>query len=112
MYQLFPSFIGSGTFKRATNSFLFSLVNPNGLPPTKMPLIAGKEGNAMFCNSGYGPTFGGGHDVYIVNAPNSNNCGVKLNHSYQCPAGQNATTFLTGNQNFTVSELEVFGFKK
>ena len=37
---------------------------------------------------------------------------TNLNVAYQCPAGQNATTFLAGNKKFTVSELEVFGFEK
>ncbi|XP_078354268.1 uncharacterized protein LOC144638851 isoform X2 [Oculina patagonica] len=103
---------GSGAHKKAPASFLFSLVNPSGLPPTKMPLIAGKEGYAIYCNISYGPTFGGGsnYDLYIPNAPNSNNCSVNLNNAYQCPAGQNPTTFLAGNQNFNVSEMEVYAF--
>ncbi|KAL9951606.1 hypothetical protein ACROYT_G044301 [Oculina patagonica] len=101
----------SGCYRRAPDSFLFSLVNTSGLPPTKMPLIAGKEGNAIICNSNYGPVFGSGHDL-CIHEQNSKNCSTKLNTSYQCPAGQNATTFLTGNQIFTLSELEVFGFEK
>ncbi|KAL9951581.1 hypothetical protein ACROYT_G044265 [Oculina patagonica] len=99
-------------YKKAPGSFLFSLVNPNRLPPTKIPLVEGKEENAIHCHSGYGPTFGNGHDLCIPNAPNSNNGGLKLNNAYQCPTGQNATTFFTGGQNFTVSEMEVFGFEK
>jgi len=31
------------TAGKAPGSFLFSLVNPSGLPTTKLPLIAGKE---------------------------------------------------------------------
>ncbi len=58
------------------------------------------------------PLFGGGHDLYIAGAPNSNNCSSRLNNTYQCPAGQNANTFLAGNQKFLVSEMEVFGFEK
>ena len=103
--------IGSGKFKRAPG-FLFSLVNPSGLPPTKIPLIAGQEGNAIYCNSGYGPTFGANPDLCIPNAPNSTAGQVNLNNTYRCPAGQNCNTFLTGNQNFIVNEMEVFGFEK
>jgi len=79
-----------------------------------MPLIAEKEGNAIYCSSSYGPTFGGGanHDLYIANAPNSYNCSAYLNNSYQCPTGQNVATFLTGYQNFTINEMEVFAFEK
>ena len=59
-------------YKRAENAFLFSLVNPGGLPPTKMSLIAGQEETAMRCDSSYGPVFGSGNDLCIVNAPYSN----------------------------------------
>ena len=106
------SFKGTGGLKRAQNAFLFSLVNPGGLPPTKIPLILGQEGHAINCGSSCGPVFGDGTDLYIASVPNSNNCSVNLNSTYQCPAGQNEKTFLTGNQYFTISELEVFGFEK
>ena len=98
--------------KEAPDSFLFSLVNPSGLPPTKMPLIAGREGDAIWCQRNFGPLFGGGHDLCIADSPNTNFCYVNPNHTYQCPAGQNADTFLAGNRNFLVSEMEVFGFEK
>ena len=111
--EIFPFFIGSQNYKSAPGSFLFSLVNPSGLLPTKMPLRAGQEGYAIYCNSSYGPTFGSGHDLHISNTPNSNNNNyVNLNSAYQCPAGQNNNSFLTGNRNFLVNEIEVFGFDK
>ena len=103
--------LGSGSYQRAQNSFLFSLVNPSGLSPTKMPLKSGKEGNAMYCDESYGPIFGGGsfhHDLCIFNVPNSSNCSTYLNIAYQCPSGQNTNTFLTGGKIFTVSEMEVY----
>ena len=83
-------YLGSGSWKTAQNSFLFSLVNPSGIPPTKMPLKSGQEGYAMYCYSSYGPKFGGQNysDLYICNAPNSNNCSTYLNNAYQCPSGQ------------------------
>ena len=101
-------YLGSG-LKTAKNSFLFSLVNPSGLSPTKMPLKSGQERSAMFCDKDYGPTFGYGvyHDLYICNVPNSNNCYTYLNNTYQCPSGQNAD-MLTGCQSFLVSEMEVY----
>ena len=98
----------TGLYKRAPGSFLFSLVNASGLPPTKMPLIDGKEGKAIFCYSGNGPVFGGGNDLNICCSPNSYNCSVSLGNSYQCPVGQNGYYFLTGSQDFTVNEMEVF----
>ena len=107
----FFSAISNGAFRTDPNSFLFSLVNPSGLQPTKMCLIPGKKGSAIHCHSSYGPRFGLG-DLYIPNSPNSSNCAVSLNNTYQLPLGQNANTFLTGNQYFTLAEMEVFKFEK
>ena len=76
-----------------------------------MSLIPGKESSAVHCHSSCGPRFGGGIDLSIPNAPNSSNCSVNLNNTYQLPPGQN-NTFLTGNQNFTLAEMEVFKFEK
>lgn len=108
---MFSSALSSGTYKKAPASFLFSLVNPNGLEPSMMSLIQGKEGSAINCYSSYGPTFGDGPDLRIVNAPNSNSCSANLNNTYQLPTGQNAGTFLTGNSSFTLNEMEVFRFE-
>jgi len=109
--QIFLFCLGSGIYKKAPESFLFSLVNPSGLPPTKLSLMAGKEGNAICCSSSFGPIFGSGPDFRIPNAPNSSNCYVNL-HAYQCPTGQNNANFFTGAQNFTIAEMEVFVFEK
>ncbi|PFX18189.1 uncharacterized protein LOC111339875 [Stylophora pistillata] len=49
----------SGSCERSPTSFLFSLVNPGGLSPTKILLIPGNESNAIYCRSNYEPTFGG-----------------------------------------------------
>lgn len=100
---------GSATFKNDKDAFLFSLKN-NVQVPTTMNIKASKIGSAIYCNSGLGPTFGGGNanDLYIVNNPQSSNCSVSIGNAYDCPPGQSGTTFLTGNQNFIVSEIEVF----
>lgn len=76
-----------------------------------MPLIEGKEENAIYRHNGCGPIFGSGHDLSIPNAPNVTNCTAKLNNSYECPADENAVSFLTGSEAFKVDEMEVFGFE-
>ena len=110
--QIFLFCVGSGVYRKAPGSFLFSLVNPSGLPPTKLPLKAGMEGNAIYCHSNYGPSFGSDDGLRIVSSPNSYNCSISLNNSYQCPTGQKANTFLTGSQNSKITEMEVFVFEK
>ena len=102
---------GVSGYKQCTESFLFSLVNPSGSEPTKMPLRGTNNQNGIYCNSGYGPTFGGGHDLHTASGANVNsNSYSKLGNSYECPPHANVS-FLVGQQNFTVSELEVFLFQ-
>ncbi|XP_068678620.1 uncharacterized protein [Montipora foliosa] len=108
----------SGIYKRDPNSFLFSLVNPSRLRPTKLPLIPGKEGLAIYCVSGCGPIFGtntpsGYFDLCIGNNSNQANTNqTSPNNCYKCPEGQNANSFLAGNYQFAASEVEVFAFEK
>lgn len=102
---------GVSGYKQCTESFLFSLVNPSGSEPTKMPLRGTNNNNGIYCNSSYGPIFGGGHDLLIANGANANsNSSSNLGSSYECPPHANAS-FLVGQTNFTVSELEVFLFQ-
>ncbi|KAK3741078.1 hypothetical protein QZH41_009872 [Actinostola sp. cb2023] len=97
---------GSGKYKADDGAFLFSLVRYGSLEPTMMKTKSSQT--AIYCHPSYGPTFGSGHDLAIANNPNSSNCSVNIGTTYDCPPGQSGTTFLTGNQNFTVSEIEVF----
>ena len=61
--------------------------------------------HAIYRNSGYGPTFGGGHDIYIKNS-NSN---TGFGHSYSVPSGvQKKNTILAGSYSFSPDEMEVF----
>ena len=93
---------------RCSQSFLFSMMNPQGVAPSKMSLVKDQQ-NAIFCDSSCGPTFGGGHDLHISN--NANTSGSSHNNlgfSYQLPTGQQST-FFTGARNFDVTDYEVFG---
>jgi len=100
-------------YKEDPNSFLFSLSNPSGLNSKKMSLLPRKMNQAICCCSTYGPSFGAGPDLQIPSNPNnSNTCCAWLSNSYQLPAGQKASIFLTGNETFNLTELEVFNFEK
>jgi len=56
-------------------------------------------------NSGYGPTFGGGHDICIKNS----NSYTSFGHSYSVPSGvQKENTILAGSYSFSPDEMEVF----
>ena len=104
--------LGSGSYKYCAESFLFSLVNPSGTEPTKIPLKGTNNQNGIYCDSGYGPSFGGNHDLHIANGANANSSSYSnLGYTYQCPANANSSSFLAGQRNFCVNEMEVFVFK-
>ena len=107
------------TFVKSTQSFLFSLVNPSGVGPTKMPLMSQNQKSGMVGHSGYGPTFGIkgslffsiSRDLFISNDANKNtDSHSELGTSYECPRGQESS-FLTGGKYFSVSNYEVFGIQ-
>ena len=84
------------------------MVNPQGMAPSKMPLVKNQK-NAIHCMSDYGPSFGGGHDLHISNNANTSGSSYSnLGYSYQLPNGQD-NTFFTGAQYFNVTDYEVFG---
>ena len=77
-----------------------------------MPLKAGEEEFAIHCDNDCGPVFGRGADLSIEDAPNSSECSTDLDNSYECPPDEDSNAFLTGEENFYVGEMEVFGFEK
>jgi hypothetical protein len=98
----------SGSYMPSTASFLFALHCHSGLGPTKMPLTGANNGNAMYGNGGYGPTFGAGHDIRVADNANANTSSqIYLGNSYRCPPGQTGT-FLTGSKQYQAAEVEVF----
>jgi len=93
-------------------AFLFSLVNKPGWQPLKLDQTGS---NSIYSCSSYGPTFGGGHDIYIANnAVSSTGSYSNLGHTYSPPPdnieGSSFTqSFLAGTTyNFRPDEVEVF----
>jgi hypothetical protein len=99
----------SGQWKvdNARKSFVFSVRNPHNSPDKKFSLT-----NPIYtisCHSSYGPTFGGGSDIYVADGCNNNTSSyTNLGHSYTNDTGIAQTQFFTGERNFTVKEIEVF----
>ena len=74
------SWASSGGYAKAETSFLFRL------RPGRMHynVKKGKESYSYYRHSSYGPTFGGGHDLYIVsNALSSTSSYTNGGHSYE-----------------------------
>jgi hypothetical protein len=93
------------------NAFIFSLVN-NDNKPIKIKINKNNQ-KAIYCDSYFGPTFGGGHDFYISSDSNTKTSSCSyLGHTYQHPnyrfGSNEAQSFLAGSYNFSSSEIEVF----
>jgi len=98
----------SGSWTIDPNAFLFTLTNPNDIPPTRYPVQPSKTQHTVYHSGGYGPTFGASHDLHISSNSNSNNsCSTRFPSTYTDTTGRGNTTF-TGNLNFTASDIEVF----
>ena len=100
----------SGGYKCDVDTFIFSLTNPSGIP---IKFNNAKPQYSVDDSSNYGPTFGGGNDIYISDNCNSNaNSYSNLGHSFSgCPhkfESVEAKTFLCGSYKFRVEELEVW----
>ena len=91
----------SNAYKKDANAFIFSLNNNK--------YAKASNDNAIYCNSSYGPTFGGGHDLYIADKCNENSNNYNgTNNTYNF--GSNY--YLNGGSyNFQVSKLEVYQVK-
>jgi len=88
-----------------SKSWLFTLVNKHGLPPTKYPVSLQEYG--IYDKDDYGPTFGGGHDLNIANISNTNTSSyTNFPHSYTDTTGVGRATLTT--YNFKCDEIEVF----
>ena len=108
----------SSSHTRAPGSFIFTLTNMHGIQPTKFPLKDENDGNTVYHNNTYGPAFGGGHDLYISSACNSNVSSYSnFPHTFNDTTGKGWSIFtgntsnmnIFGNNNqFQVREIEVF----
>ena len=114
---LFSLIDSSSKHQYDSKAFLFSLVNKPGWAPVKLPQTGRYSSNRAYSvrfRSSYGPTFGGGFDIYISNSASSNsNSYSRLGHTYSPPSGHSygstfAQTFLAGTYTFTPDEVETF----
>jgi hypothetical protein len=99
------SSIGRHESDDSLTSFIFTLKNGHNTIPMEFSLISDRKQYAICCGADRGPTFGGGHDFYV---DFSSGTYTSFGHSYTNTTGYDGTTFLAGEQYFTVKEIEVF----
>jgi hypothetical protein len=96
----------SSGWKSDPNAFLFSLTNRDN-QPCKMKQI--NITNSIYCHSGYGSTFGRGHDIYIANNANTTAGSYSnLGNAYQHPQPNQGYSYLAGSNHFQLSEIEIY----
>ena len=105
-------------YRYDSSAFLFSLVNKPGWQPLKLDQTgqySHYRGHSIYSCSSYGPTFGGGHDIYIANnaVSNTNSHATGLGWTYSPPPGNSywssfSRSFLAGSYHFRPDEVEVF----
>jgi hypothetical protein len=93
-------------------SFVFTIKNPHGFGCRKFGLKPDETQHAIYTRQDFGPTFGNGHTIYVCNncSTTNNNC-TRL-YSYVNDTGLNEYTVFTGEQHFTMKEIEVFSVTK
>ncbi|XP_028403848.1 uncharacterized protein LOC114526446 [Dendronephthya gigantea] len=103
----------SGSYRSSSSSYVFSLRNKYNLSPFRSDVYR-YSSNAIYTNPSYGPTFGGGHDIYISSNANKNrNSYSNFGHTYRPPSGygygnSNTKALLAGSYYFTPTEVEVY----
>lgn len=102
-------------FVKDEKAFLFTLSNPTGARPTKLPQTA--DSNAgIWCHANYGAGFGSANGCTIAFPSNSNanssNCTITDAYGgFECPEERALSTFISGSTSFNMNCFEVFGLK-
>eukprot|EP00494_Astrolonche_serrata_P034538 UN34807 len=96
-----------GCYINRSEAFLFSLTN------NFKHEIYQNHGNAIYSHSGYGPTWGGGHDFHISGGNNLDGGYCALGHTYRCRLGTTGSSecrndFCGSYNTWKVLNFEVF----
>jgi hypothetical protein len=101
----------AGVYMTDPSAFIFSLRRSGTSNNYKLMINSTTGTNALFGSSSYGPTFGGGNDIRIVDKSNTTTGSYSVITTYTAPtypSGSDSTTFLTGGfGNWLTTEIEV-----
>ncbi len=96
---------GAGTHTTTAGCFLFLVENPHNDAPTCFECK--NTTYSTYCNSSYGPTFGGGNDLMIHEGSDTGTSRTFFPQHYTDTLGRGRATF-TGAQDFTPEDYEVW----
>jgi hypothetical protein len=89
-------------------SFVFTLVDPHGMPPRKFQLIPSEQKRAIDCSRTVGPTFSS--DVTVPGSCDRRSS-TELGRSSANDTGPSGTLVFTGSPDFDVNKVEVFAIR-
>ena len=97
------------SFAATSKSFIFSLVDKEGLAPFKSMVKQAMSSYAIYCLPSDGPVFGPGDILIADNASQNTHSFTDFGRSYSLPNGvTNGRTILAGTYHFSPDEVEVF----
>jgi hypothetical protein len=101
----------SGSYSNDQNAFLYQLHYNNA--PTNTKFQRNGNGNDIYGASNYGPTFGGGHDLFTFRGTVNNSGGYfalngNMNYFGNSYSNQGKDITQINNGNMKVTELEVY----
>ena len=103
-YKYYYGYSYYGRYTSSSKAFIFSLKNYYGYGYFKKDINA--HNYAIYNHYNYGPTFGGGHDIYVASNANRNYNSYFYCHSYTGKYCNN--NVWTGRNTFCADEIEVY----
>jgi len=96
-------------FKNDSSAFIYTLTNPNKIPPTRFNVTTTFVNTAIWASPYQGPTFGAGFDILVGDKSNTTTASSYTNFpgSYKDTIGKANATF-TGEFRFVAKDIEVF----
>ena len=99
-----------GSYRKAPDSFIFTLTNIHNTEPTKFPNT--NDGKEVYHKKKLGPIFGNEYDIYISNDFLQGNNYSTFPSSYKDVLGKGKSVFTgdidNNNQKIIIKEIEVF----
>jgi len=98
------AFNSIGNYTYSTTNYLNNLWNGSSISTTKYFSSVYPQ-YAIYDSSGYGPTFGGGHDMHLPDNCNVNGGYTNTPHSY---SGTNSSLFFGNYNSWVITDYEVY----
>ena len=104
------SWTSPGGYQECRESFLFRLSGPGVAQPSLHRIFQYHQAGIHY-NVGYGPTFGGGHDVHFQPSGAAMQVIFNIGHTYNQTgeAGSGSFSYLAEAQTVNLTDYEVFG---